>query len=125
MPPNGVSTRLPPAKGLAGSAVWQLAQLPVSVSVLPRSIVSFDGSARARPRLNAVHKTTVARIAHVPNCRTCIDRSLLGLQYTRNLSLSVTSFRDRISARHNPKSEPAMPARSCVLLPRVFLPQIY
>src|SRR5271169_2433708 len=98
MPPNGVSMRLPPAKGLAGSAVWQLAQLPASASALPRAIVSFDGSAHAKPALNAVHKTRAARIAHVPNCRTCIDRSPLGLQYTRNLSLSVTSFRDRISA---------------------------
>ena len=44
MAPNGVSIRLPPAKGLAGSAVWQLAHSPASVSALPRARVSAVGS---------------------------------------------------------------------------------
>src|ERR1700742_4649682 len=60
--------RTPPAKGLAGSAVWQLAQSPASTSALPWAIVSADGSAaRVGTSVNALHKIDrprrIARIA--------------------------------------------------------------
>src|SRR5579859_6538290 len=74
MPPNGVSIRFPPAKGFAGSAVWQLPQSPASVSALPLAIVSGDGSA-AMAGLDAVHKTRVTRIAGPPHRCCRIDRS--------------------------------------------------
>src|ERR1700682_3410515 len=57
--------RLPPANGFAGSAVWQLAQSPASVSALPCAMISAEGSARHSPETNAVHKRKQARIARM------------------------------------------------------------
>src|SRR6478735_5755071 len=66
MAPKGVSMRLPPVNGLARSAVWQLAQSPVSVSALPLAITSADGSALPSRQKNALHKTKPTRIARTP-----------------------------------------------------------
>src|SRR5579864_6369318 len=73
MAPNGVSIGLPPAKGLEGSAVWQLAQSPATVSTSPLVIVSLEGSAPAF-RLNALHKARLGRIVRPPHRHPCIDR---------------------------------------------------
>jgi hypothetical protein len=75
---------LPPANGFAGSAVWQLAQPPAIVSPLPRAMVSADGSDRAMPRLNAVHKSTMARIAGFAQRRPCTGWSPVGRSIARN-----------------------------------------
>jgi hypothetical protein len=45
--------------------VWQLAQSPASVSALPWAVTSADGSARAAPMANALHKINDLRIARI------------------------------------------------------------
>src|SRR5665213_2644823 len=84
MPPNGVSMRVPPANGFAGSAVWQLAQSPAIASALPRAMVSATGSVCARPAVDAVHKSTHARITRWAQCRPGTDLSPLGGIIARN-----------------------------------------
>src|SRR5260370_31291004 len=106
----GVSLRLPPANGFEGSAVWQLAQSAACVSALPRATVAAEGSACALPKMvNAVHKSTTARIARMAQCRSCINWSLLGGIIARNhVGESATSFRPRPARRHKTKIAAAL-----------------
>src|SRR4029077_19471285 len=104
MAPNGVSSRLPPAKGFAGSVVWQLLQSAASVSDLPRAIVSLEGSARAGISPNALHKNKVARIARILLRRPCFDGCPFGKSIARKATIAgVTSFQWMNSLRHKPK----------------------
>src|SRR6266481_7715219 len=79
MLPKGVSMRFPPANGLAGSVVWQLAQSPASVSALPCAIISAEGSDLAGPAASALHKSRIARIARIAQYRPCTICLPLGL----------------------------------------------
>src|SRR4051794_16962791 len=108
MPPNGVSMRLPPARGLAGSAVWQLAQSAGSTSALPRAIASGEaGSARAQA--GAAHKSavprTLQRIARIALFRPPHHRAVVGALYPDCESrAAVTSFRGPGLPGHNAKT---------------------
>src|ERR1700739_3566883 len=57
--------RFPPARGFAGSSVWQLAQSPASTSALPWAMISSDGSAAANCAADAPHKNNPTRIARI------------------------------------------------------------
>src|SRR5579872_169642 len=111
MAPNGVSIRLPPANGLEGSAVWQLAQSPATLSTSPLAIVSLEGSAPAF-RLNALHKERLRRIARPSRRHPCIERPS-PLQY--GPKAAVTSFRAANFSRHNRKTRERHRTRNCVL----------
>src|SRR5882724_7713366 len=124
MPPNGVSIRFPPARGFAGSAVWQLPQSPVSLSALPSAIVSAEGSASARPRPNAVHKIIVARIACVAPCHPCINRSPATSLCRETLGRALRRFATALGHDTTRKRDQPHWLRNCVLLPWVYLPQI-
>src|SRR5713226_6481581 len=101
--------RLPPASGFEGSAVWQLAQSAASVSALPRATVSAEGAACALPKLNAVHKSTTARIARLARCRPWTNLLLLGGVIARNpVGESATSFRAKAARRHKAKIAAAL-----------------
>src|ERR1700694_3986507 len=101
--------RLPPANGWEGSAVWQLAQSAASVSALPRAMVSAEGSACALPKLNAVHKSTTARIARTARYRPSTNLSLLGGTIARNhVGQNATSFRASPAGRHKAKIAAAL-----------------
>src|SRR5579871_2779260 len=113
MPPNGVSIRFPPANGRVGSAVWQLAQSPATVSALPLAITSGDGgtgsSALAWPQLNAVHKRPM-RIAHLSHRHARIDRSPVQASiaaktacYVVSSGLFLTTHPQKASGRANRK----------------------
>src|ERR1700752_378169 len=72
--PKGVSIRFPPAKGLVGSAVWQLAQSPASTSALPCSTASSEGSAGKARAPNAPHKNKQAKIVRLDITLPCTLR---------------------------------------------------
>src|SRR5262249_13081635 len=69
--PKGVSIFTPPAKGFAGSAVWQLEQSAATVSALPCAIVSAEGSARASANASALHNTRHPRIDRIASPVVC------------------------------------------------------
>src|SRR5580692_3331640 len=94
--------RLPPAKGFAGSAVWQLVQSPASTSPLPCAMVSSEGSAFAWPAASALHKMRGARIARIAGH----IQLMVGKGIARKDG--VTLFRRHASGRHKPKLDAAI-----------------
>src|SRR4051794_33613137 len=118
MPPNGVSIRLPPAKGLAGWRVWQLAQSPASTSDLPRAIVSADGSAASAGAASAPHKIRATRIAVTLCGGRCIHSPL------QRIIAALRHFAPSPLRDTKRNGLPRFSARNCDLPDRGFIAEI-
>ncbi len=117
--PNGVSMRLPPANGFAGSAVWQLAQSPAIGQRLAARDILGGGSALAGGLRRADERSCTKATERESSALSDVVPAPIDLfgRYSAKADGGGTSchFAPGLPDDTNRKGTPLFPARNCDL----------